>query len=72
VPEEEMVEGRVPIRELSPGDVAILDALDALARGVVDPASPVPPARLAAALLRLLLQKKLVSEQELLDELARS
>lgn len=72
VPEEEMVEGRVPIRELSPGDVAILDALDALARGVVDPASPVPPARLAAALLRLLLRKKLVTEQELLDELVRS
>jgi type IV pilus assembly protein PilB len=71
VPEEEMVEGRVPIRELSPGDVAILDALDALARGEVDPASPVSPARLAAALLRLLLQKRLITEQELLDELAR-
>jgi hypothetical protein len=38
----------------------------------VDPASPVRPTRLAAALLRLLLQKKLVSEQELLDELART
>jgi type II secretion system (T2SS) protein E len=70
-PEEEMVEGRVPIRELSPRDVAILDALDQLARGVEDPASPITPARLAAALLRLLLGKRLVSEQELLDELSR-
>ncbi|MCM2334525.1 MAG: hypothetical protein NDI82_11345, partial [Anaeromyxobacteraceae bacterium] len=69
--EEEMVEGRVPIRELSPRDVAILDALDGIARGVEDPAAPVKPARLVAALLRLLLKKKLVSEQELLDELSR-
>ncbi len=71
-PEEEMVEGRVPIRELSPGDVDILDALERLARGEEDPASPVPPARLAAALLRLLLRKRLVSESELLDELTRN
>ncbi|MBK9516287.1 MAG: general secretion pathway protein GspE [Anaeromyxobacter sp.] len=69
--EEEMVEGRVPIRELSAKDVAILDALEHLAAGVEDPASPVRPARLAAALLRLLLRKKLVSEAELLDELSR-
>jgi type IV pilus assembly protein PilB len=70
-PEEEMVEGRVPIRELSPRDVAILDALEQVARGVEDPASPLKPARLAAALLRLLLKKKLVAEAELLDELTR-
>jgi type IV pilus assembly protein PilB len=70
-PEEEMVEGRVPIRELSTEDVAILDALDRIARGAVEPASPVPTARLVAALLRLLVAKKLVSEQDLLDELAR-
>jgi type IV pilus assembly protein PilB len=70
-PEEEMVEGRVPIRELSPRDVAILDALDQLARGVDDPASPIKPARVAATLLRLLLKKKLIGEAELLDELSR-
>jgi type IV pilus assembly protein PilB len=71
VPEEEMVEGRVPIRELSPRDVAILDALDQLARGVEDPASPLKATRVAATLLRLLLKKKLVGEAELLDELSR-
>jgi type IV pilus assembly protein PilB len=71
-PEEEMVEGRVPLRELSPRDVAILDALEQLARGAEVPGSPVTPARLAAALLRLLLEKRLVSEQELLDELTRT
>ncbi len=70
-PEEEMVEGRVPIRELSPRDVAILDALDQIARGIEAPASPVNPAQLAAALLRLLLKKKLVAEADLLDELSR-
>jgi hypothetical protein len=64
-----MVEGRVPIRELTPRDVAILDALDRLAAGIDDPNSPVKPARLAGALLRLLLAKKLISEQDLLDEL---
>jgi hypothetical protein len=67
---EEMPEGRVPIRELTARDVAILDALDRLAAGIEDPASPLKPARLAAALLRLLLAKKLVNEQELLDELS--
>lgn len=70
-PEEEMVEGRVPIRELSPRDVAILDALDQIARGVEDPSAPIKPARLAATLLRLLLKKRLISEAELLDELSR-
>lgn len=66
-----MVEGRVPIRELSPRDVTILDALDQIGRGVEDPASPVKPARLGAALLRLLLKKRLITEAELLDELSR-
>ncbi len=70
-PEDEMVEGRVAVRELSSRDVAILDALERLAMGVEDPASPVKPAQVAAALLRLMLRKKLVSEQELLDELTR-
>jgi len=70
-PEDEMVEGRVPIRELSQRDVAILDALDQIARGVEDPASPVKASRVAATLLRLLLKKKLIGEAELLDELSR-
>jgi hypothetical protein len=38
---------------------------------VEDPAAPVKPFQVAAALLRLLLRKKLLSEQELLDELTR-
>jgi hypothetical protein len=70
-PEEEMVEGRVPIRELSPRDLAILDALERMASGASDPASAAWPTRVAAVLLRLLLKKRLVTEQELLDELTR-
>ncbi|HET9554046.1 MAG TPA: hypothetical protein VFP50_13840, partial [Anaeromyxobacteraceae bacterium] len=70
-PEEEMVEGRVPIRELSPRDLAILDALERMASGASDPTSAAWPTRVAAVLLRLLLRKKLVTEQELLDELTR-
>jgi hypothetical protein len=70
-PEEEMVEGKVPIRELSTQDVSILDALDRLGSGIEDPASPIKPAQLAAAILRLLLRKRIITEAELLDELAR-
>ena len=67
---EEMPEGRVPIRELSPRDLALLDALDRLAAGLEDPSGTLKPARLLAALLRLLVHKRIVSEQELLDELS--
>ena len=69
--EEEMVEGRVALRELSPRDVAILDALERLANGQEDAGSPLRPGQAAAALLRLLVKKKLISEAELLDELSR-
>ena len=69
--EEEMVEGRIPMRELSARDLAVLDALERMARGEEVPASPVPPGRLAAVLLRLLVRKRLLSEDELLDELSK-
>jgi hypothetical protein len=69
--EDEQVEGRVTVRELSDRDVAVLDALERMALGVEDPAGPVKPFQVAAALLRLALKKKLISEQDLLDELTR-
>jgi type IV pilus assembly protein PilB len=69
--EEELVEGPVPLRPLTPKEVVILDALDRLAAGQDEVPLPVKPSQVAAALLRILLRRKLVSQQELLDELLR-
>jgi hypothetical protein len=68
---EEMVEGPQPSRELTAREVAILESLDRLAGGA--PAEPdvVKPAQAMAALIRLLIRKRIVSEQDFLDELSK-
>ncbi len=69
--EEEMVEGRLPSRDLTEHELAILDSLDKLASGA--PAQPdvVKPAQAMAAMIRLLIRKRIVSELEFLDELSK-
>jgi hypothetical protein len=69
--EEEMVEGRSPSRELTAREIAILESLDQLASGA--PAQPdvVKPAQAMAAMIRLLIRKRVVSELEFLDELSK-
>jgi hypothetical protein len=47
----------------------VLDALQRLAAGQDDVPLPVKPSQVAAALLRIMLRKKILSQQELLDEL---
>jgi hypothetical protein len=66
-----MVEGRVHSRELTPEETAILDALDRLAHGGHAEPEIVRPVQAMAALVRLLLRKRVISEQELVDELTR-
>ena len=58
-------------RELTPEEALVLDALGKLAAG--DEAVPtiVRPAQLLAVLIRLMMRKRLISEQELLDEILR-
>jgi hypothetical protein len=69
--EEEQVEGRQPAPALSEEERAILDALDRLAGGA--PAEPeiVRPAQAMAALIRVLIRRRVISEREFLDELLR-
>lgn len=64
-------EGAVRPRELTAEESMILDELGRLAGG--DDAAPmiVRPAQLLATLIRLLIRKQLISEQELLDEILR-
>jgi type IV pilus assembly protein PilB len=69
--EEEAVEGRIALRPLTPKEVVILDALERLAAGQDDVPLPVKPNQVAAALLRIMLRHKIVTQQELLDELLR-
>jgi len=70
-PYEDMVEGPQPTRDLSDQELAILESLDRLASGA--PAEPdvVKPAQAMAALIRLLIRKRIVSEQDFLDELSK-
>jgi hypothetical protein len=58
-------------RELSPRELAILESLERLAHGA--PAEPevVKPAHAMAAMLRLLIRKRIVTEQEFLEELSK-
>jgi hypothetical protein len=60
-----------PQRELTEQEIAILDSLDRLASGA--PAQPdiVKPAQAMAALIRLLIRKRMVTELEFLDELSK-
>jgi hypothetical protein len=69
--EEEMVEGRLPARDLTEREIAILESLDQLASGA--PAQPdvVKPAQAMAAMIRLLIRKRIVTELEFLDELSK-
>ncbi len=61
----------VPSRALTAEEIAILDALDELASGA--PARPeiVKPAQAMAAMIRLLIRKRVVTELEFLDELSK-
>lgn len=69
--EEEVTGGSVALRPLTPKEVVVLDALERLAAGQEDVPLPVKPSQVAAALLRIMLRKKIVTQQELLDELLR-
>jgi hypothetical protein len=64
-------EGEHPQRELTPQEMAILESLDRLASGA--PAQPdiVKPAQAMAALIRLLIRRRIVTELEFLDELSK-
>jgi hypothetical protein len=70
-PDDEMVEGRYPTRPLTARELAILDALDRLAGGAHAEPEIVKPAQAMAALIRLLIRRKIVTEEEFLDELQR-
>jgi hypothetical protein len=63
--------GERPQRELTEQEIAILESLDRLASGA--PAQPdiVKPAQAMAALIRLLIRKRIVTELEFLDELSK-
>jgi hypothetical protein len=54
---------------LTPGEIAILDALERLAGGHHAEPDILKPAQAMAALVRLLLRKGIVSDREFLDEL---
>jgi hypothetical protein len=69
--EEEWVEGPVRSRELTAEETMILDELARMAAGDEAAATIVRPAQLLATLIRLLIRKQLVTEQELLDEILR-
>lgn len=66
-----MVEGRDPQRELTPREIEILEALDRLAGGGHAEPEIVKPAQAMAAVIRLLLRKRVMTEQEFLDELGK-
>jgi type IV pilus assembly protein PilB len=69
--EEEWVEGPVRQRELTAEEAMILDELGRLAGGDEAAATIVRPAQLLATLIRLLIRKQVITEQELLDEILR-
>jgi hypothetical protein len=58
-------------RELTEQEISILESLDRLADGA--PAEPdlVKPTQAMAAMIRLLIRKHIVSEQDVLDELSK-
>jgi type IV pilus assembly protein PilB len=70
-PDEETFEGRRPVRELTAGEIEILAALGRLAAGGHAEPDIVKPAQVIAALVRLLFRRRVITEQELLDELSR-
>jgi hypothetical protein len=60
-----------PDRDLSDRELAILESLDRLAGGAPSEPEVVKPTQAMAAMLRLLIRKRIVSEQEFLDELSK-
>lgn len=59
-------------RPLTDDEFAVLDALDRLAHGIpTEEPAVVKPAQLAAALVRLLIRKGVITDEEFLDELLR-
>jgi hypothetical protein len=58
-------------RALTPSELSILDALDRLAGGAHAEPEIVKPTQAMAAMIRLLLRKRIVTEQEFLDELMK-
>jgi hypothetical protein len=56
---------------LGPRELALLDALDRMAAGGSAEPELVKPAQAVAAILRLLIRKRIVTEEELLEELTR-
>ncbi len=58
-------------RPLTPSELSILDALERLAGGAHAEPEIVKPAQAMAAMIRLLLRKRVVTEQEFLDELSK-
>jgi hypothetical protein len=69
-PGDDLVEGQ-PSRELTDRDLAVLESLDRLADGAPVEPDVVKPAQAMAAMIRLLIRKRLVTEQEFLDELSK-
>jgi hypothetical protein len=67
--EEEMVEGRSRPRGLTDDDVQILEAIERLAGGAHAEPDIVKPAQAMAAVIRLLIQKRIITEEEFLDAL---
>lgn len=63
-------EGPAAPRELTPEELELLEAIRRLAAGDDTANALLPRARLAGALLRIMLRKQWITEQELLDELA--
>ncbi len=59
----------VPERQLTPREAALLESIQRAARG--EETALVKPPQLAAAVVRILLRKGLVTEAELIDELSR-
>ncbi|HSN14289.1 MAG TPA: hypothetical protein VLT61_06620, partial [Anaeromyxobacteraceae bacterium] len=63
--------GAPPPREFTSEESLILAALDKMAAGDEAVPTVVRPAQLLAVLVRLMLRKQLITEQELLDEILR-
>ncbi len=56
---------------LTVSELSVLEALDRLADGAHPEPEIVKPAQAMAALIRLLLRKRIVTDRELLDELSK-
>jgi hypothetical protein len=64
-------DGEDPTRGLTDRELAILDSLDRLAGGAHAEPDVVKPTQAMAAMIRLLIRKRIVTEAEFLDELSK-